>query len=447
VALSFRHSYVDRRIFIALTVLAIFSLSTTIVTIESVAHMVSIRQEGVNFYSARTGLGDLMSQLNAAESSQRGYILTENPSYLRPYQSAIKVIPGDLSNVRSLLKPTPYAGWSDALAPEIKAKLAELAQTIGVNDSDGHDAATAIVNQNTGQAVMTLLHTQLSDIINGLNKEIANSQKEVANYAGIAKEVGLLSLGGTLILLAGLYYLFDHAIEAERELDHAKDEFVSLASHQLRTPATGIKSILSMLEQGDFGPLTPKQLDVVRKAVLSNERELGIIEELLNVAKADAGRLVLNPIELDMIKLVEQIATEQNGAFAAKRLKLELKMPDQPVMMFGDEEKLYMAISNLVDNARKYTPNEGKITLILYTQRSHVALEVADNGIGIESHELDHIFDRFQRARMVLAGSIEGTGLGLYLARRIAELHHGTIKVDSKKGQGSIFTLVLPKGS
>jgi signal transduction histidine kinase len=111
----------------------------------------------------------------------------------------------------------------------------------------------------------------------------------------------------------------------------------------------------------------------------------------------------------------------------------------------GDEEKLYMAITNIIDNARKYTPDNGEIAIHLAAKRGHIYIEVTDSGIGIEETELEYIFDRFQRARMVLGGNIEGTGLGLYLARRVAELHHGTINVDSRKGHGSRFTLVLPQ--
>ncbi len=110
-----------------------------------------------------------------------------------------------------------------------------------------------------------------------LTQGISVSKNDFSHYAGLARNIGFLSLLGTLIVVVGVYYLFDHAIEAERKLDRAKDEFVALASHQLRTPATGIKSILSMLGAGDFGPLSAAQSRVVGKAIQSNERELNII--------------------------------------------------------------------------------------------------------------------------------------------------------------------------
>ncbi|MBW4061064.1 CHASE3 domain-containing protein [Candidatus Saccharibacteria bacterium] len=444
-ALSFRRSYVDRRVFTALSILALFSLSTTFVTIGAVTKMVSSRQEGLNYSNARTTLGDLLTELNAAESAQRGYLLVEDKTYLEPYNMAIKVIPGDVTTLQAQLAGTPYSTTMSTIYPLVNQKLAELASTITANDTQGHDAAISIVAAADGQSRMSKIRTIITSILDNLNGEVSAARVEVNQYASWARDIGLLALGGTLVLVVGIYFLFDHAIEAERALDQAKDEFVSLASHQLRTPATGIKSILSMLEHGDFGPLTDRQHNVVSKAVRSNARELAIIEELLNVAKADAGRLVLKPVELDLGKLVEQVVGEQQAAYTTKYIALGLHQPSHTVKLLADEEKLYMAITNLVDNARKYTPEGGSVTVTIANHRNHVSIEVADSGIGIDEHELDHIFDRFQRSRMVLAGTIEGTGLGLYLARRIAELHHGTINVDSKKDHGSRFTMILPR--
>ena len=445
-SLSRRRSYVDTRVFAALTALAVFSLATTLVTIISVAKMVEARQLGLTYSAARTSVGDLLTQITAAESSQRGYLLTNgDASYLTPYHDAAATIPGDLSTLKTDLAHTPYMVQINTLATVTASKLAELASTLSVFQTQGQSAALEIVQTGAGQADMTKIRSQAGAILTSLGSEVAESRVSVAHYANLARDVGILSLAGTLILVVGIYFLFDHAIEAERALDRAKDEFVSLASHQLRTPATGIKSILSMLAAGDFGPLSERQQDVLGKAVMSNERELAIIEELLNVAKADAGRLVLNPVELDLSALIDQIISEQQPAIAAKQLKLEYAPPANPVTIYADEEKLYMAISNLLDNARKYTPDAGSIRVGITHGRNQTMVEVSDSGIGIEEHELDHIFDRFQRSRMVLAGSIEGTGLGLYLARRIAELHHGTINVDSKKGHGSKFIIVLPR--
>jgi signal transduction histidine kinase len=105
-----------------------------------------------------------------------------------------------------------------------------------------------------------------------------------------------------------------------------------------------------------------------------------------------------------------------------------------------------MAIGNLLDNARKYTPEFGKISVAIYSRHGEVHIEVADTGVGIDPDELDHIFDRFQRATDAVRGNVEGAGLGLYLARRIAELQGGTIEVSSRLGKGTKFVMILPQG-
>jgi signal transduction histidine kinase len=447
VKITGRRSYVDRRIFATLLALAIFSLATTILIVATISAMVSARQSGVALNNLRNQVSLLSTELVSAESSQRGYILTSNQAYLAPYDDATKAIPAQLHSLNLAATGTPYASGAQELQKITEAKLGELAATLGAYTAGGIDAGIAAVNTDQGATLMTEHRRTSMTLEARLGTGLEATRIAVNHYANLARIVGLLTVLGTIILVVGVYLLFEHALEAERALDRAKDEFVSLASHQLRTPATGIKSILSMLAAGDFGALTETQQSVVGKAVSSNERELAIIEELLNVAKADAGRLVLKVGNLELMTLIDSIMGEQHEAFRAKDLKVKVKRPAEPIEMLADEEKLYMALSNLIDNARKYTPQQGKITVSVTTHRANVMIEVADTGIGIEEAELAHIFDRFQRARMVLAGTIEGTGLGLYLARRIAELHHGTIDVTSKRGHGSRFIMILPRHS
>jgi signal transduction histidine kinase len=261
-----------------------------------------------------------------------------------------------------------------------------------------------------------------------------------------SRDISVGTLIVTLLVAGIINHLYIKAIEAERKLDLAKDEFVSLASHQLRTPATGVKSILSTLAAGDFGPLAERQAYFVNKALKSNERELAVIEELLNVAKADAGRLVLNPSQVDVGTLVDTVVSEQRIGIEAKHIQLKVKHPARPVVITADHDKLYMALSNLIDNARKYTPESGTISVRVSRRDAGAAVEVADTGIGIDASEIGQIFDRFGRARAALAGNVDGAGLGLYLTHRITELHQGSIEVDSKLGRGSCFTLFLPMG-
>ncbi|HEX3082119.1 MAG TPA: HAMP domain-containing sensor histidine kinase, partial [Candidatus Saccharimonadia bacterium] len=309
------------------------------------------------------------------------------------------------------------------------------------------DDQAAIINSlDQGKAVMDEIDSQAATIEAAQAAQVSHDRTNVQRLSDISRDISVVTLVLTLALAVSVYYLYLKAIQAERQLDRAKDEFVSLASHQLRTPATGIKSILSTLVAGDFGSLNERQAYFLRRALESNERELSIIEELLNVAKADAGRLILNPSSFEVGKLINLIADEQRGSIEEKRQELAIRLPRRPLRMHGDEEKLYMAIGNLLDNARKYTPELGKITITVSKHYNDIHIEVADTGIGIDTDEIAHIFDRFQRAQHAMQGNTEGVGLGLYLARRVGELHGGLLEVSSKLGKGTKFVMILPQG-
>lgn len=422
----------------------LISVAATVTTVLVVDRFVEVRTQAQVTSQIRQDLQTFAQTFTEAETRQRGYLLTGDEAYLVPYRQAAESLPGRLDQLVALAKGTAVAGQIGSLRAPLTDKLGELADTVSLRQTQGQDAALQLVASGRGQRDTDQLRGLIARIDANEATVLDQQRQAVSVLATRVRYISLISLGLVIGLAALVYYLFVRAIEAERRLDRAKDEFVALASHQLRTPATGIKSILSMLSQGDFGSLSDKQRHVIGRAIESNQRELGIIEELLNVAKADAGRLVLRPAEVDLRQLVNTIVAEQRAAIELKGLELRIKQPDRPITLVGDEEKLYMAIGNLVDNARKYTAEEGVITVIIHGRRGTAAVEVVDTGVGIEEADIAHVFDRFQRAHSVLSGNIEGTGLGLYLARRIVELHNGTIEVDSKKGRGSRFVMTLP---
>lgn len=436
--------YSGRGIFFSLAAMMAVALTATSATVYCVNQLLQSRAQASEANQTLLQTSGLLEDLVAAENSQRGFLLTGDDSYLVAYDASRQDIPHQLSRLES--KAAKY-GYGLKLAQArglIDKQLAELAATITVRRDQGSEPALSLVAMGQGLGYMNGIRSSLGSITSQQTTLFNHQRGQITRYSNLAAAVSEAMLVVVIILAGLVFYLFVRAIAAARELDRAKDEFVSLASHQLRTPATGIKSVLATIMAEDFGPLTERQRYFLAKAAESNQRELSIIEELLNVAKADAGRLVLRPSEVDLRDVIDTIVNEQHRAIEAKKLKLTVKQPDQPVRLLADSEKLYMAIGNLVDNARKYTPEEGHITVSVHGRRGMVAVEVSDTGLGIDEDEIGQVFDRFQRARSVLAGNVEGTGLGLYLARRIVELHNGHIEVNSKKGRGTTFTLTLP---
>jgi PAS domain S-box-containing protein len=227
------------------------------------------------------------------------------------------------------------------------------------------------------------------------------------------------------------------------QLDIAKDEFVSLASHQLRTPATGVMMILSMLIKGDFGPLNDLQHKYLEKAIQSNDRQLQIIEDLLNAARVDAGKMQLDLEYIDIVPLIREVISDHAEAFARQQQALELDLPES-CRLLGDAQKLRMVLDNLVSNASKYSKPQTSISIQLLTQNDHATMSITDQGVGIAPEDLPRLYTKFSRLTNELSGSVSGTGLGLFLAKGIVELHRGSLTSSSRLGKGSTFTIRLP---
>lgn len=236
-----------------------------------------------------------------------------------------------------------------------------------------------------------------------------------------------------------------HQQQALEVLNRSKDEFISLASHQLRTPATATKLLLGMLIEGYKGELDPAQAELVRKAYESNERQVMLVNNLLRVAQIDAGKVVLHCTSVSISDLLEDITEEHKDATKKRAQRLELRLPPRPFYAEVDAEYFRMALENLVDNASKYTPEGGRIRITLTTSEDSFAIVIADSGVGIAEADLGLLFEKFKRIPNRLSNTVGGTGLGLYWAQRVIALHGGTIQVASKEDQGTTFTVRVPQ--
>lgn len=232
------------------------------------------------------------------------------------------------------------------------------------------------------------------------------------------------------------------------KLNATKNEFIALTSHQLRTPATGVKQYIAMVMQGYAGPITPEQEQFLEQAYASNERQLHIIEDILRVAKVDMGKTQISKQPYDIVKLVQTVLDEQADRFTERKQEVVTKLPDSKLLIYIDPPQLHMAIGNVVDNAIKYTPDGKRITITLHQKNEdEIELIIKDQGVGIAKADLPMLFQKFSRIPNPLSITVGGTGLGLYWAQRIVELHGGSITVKSQLGKGTSFTITLPVGA
>lgn len=231
------------------------------------------------------------------------------------------------------------------------------------------------------------------------------------------------------------------------EIQLAKDELLSLASHQLRTPATTVKQYIGMILEGFSGSITKQQKMLLRKAYDSNERQLNIINDMLYVAKIDAKGIILSPKRIDMNKLLKELIKEHRLIAKKDNQKIKLVVPKKPTYLRVDEHNLRMAIENIVSNALKYSPDSSTVTVRLTVDydNSTVRIAISDRGIGIKESDLHMLFQRFSRVSNELTNQTHGSGIGLYISHKLVQLHGGSIEVSSVKGKGSTFTIVLPK--
>ena len=228
------------------------------------------------------------------------------------------------------------------------------------------------------------------------------------------------------------------------DIQNAKDELLALASHQLRTPATGVKQYLGLLREGYAGALNRDQRTYINKAYESNERQLNTINQMLFVARSDAGKIKLTVRRMDIGELVKDILDEQKSMIAEKKHKIKINIPDHPVDIYGDEQYLRMALENVINNAIKYTEPGGKISINVEAAGNNVKILIEDNGVGVNHADLPLLFRKFSRIPNELTSKVAGSGIGLYLTKSIIQAHNGSVSFESIVNTGSSVTITLP---
>lgn len=229
-----------------------------------------------------------------------------------------------------------------------------------------------------------------------------------------------------------------------RALDQAKDEFVSMASHQLRTPLTSVKGYLSMLAEGDAGKLNPTQQQFVEQSFASSQRMVYLISDLLNVSRLKTGKFVIEKIPTNLAKLIDEELSQLKGAFDAKHLKLATSLPEDFPTIELDETKIRQVVMNFVDNAIYYTPDGGNVDIKLAVTNKKIEFTVTDSGIGVPKHVQHHLFTKFYRADNARKMRPDGTGIGLFMAKKVITAQGGSIIFRSSEGKGSTFGFSFP---
>jgi len=234
-----------------------------------------------------------------------------------------------------------------------------------------------------------------------------------------------------------------------KELDQVKDEFISIASHELRTPMTAIKGHLWMLKEGRGGKLTKMQAEYVQNAFEGTERMIRLISDMLDVSRIEQRAMHLDKKNIDVCNLIKEVIEELS--VRAREAGVALNGPKaarKAIMVRADWDKMNEIFVNLISNSLKYTPRGGKVEVLVAVKRESVEFCVADTGVGIKRKDRPKLFKKFGRLSSSLTKAAEagGTGLGLYISKSLVQAHGGRIWVEDNKGGGSRFCFTLPYG-
>lgn len=270
-------------------------------------------------------------------------------------------------------------------------------------------------------------------------EDVFNRRKDGSTYQGELSIFPIREGNQTLF-----YVSLCQDITLRKEVDRAKTEFVSLASHQLRTPLSAIRWYSEMLLSKYVGALNDKQRQYVKEIYAGNLRMVELVNALLNVSRIDLGTFAVEPEPVDLVEICESVLSELNPQIIEKKQTVDKMFNGAPKTYSADQKLIRIVFQNFLSNSVKYTQPEGHITVEITTKENSLYISVADNGYGIPKSQHGKIFEKLFRADNVRQKDTEGTGLGMYIVKAIVESSGGKIWFESEENQGTTFHVLMP---
>ena len=233
---------------------------------------------------------------------------------------------------------------------------------------------------------------------------------------------------------------------AAEEANRMKSEFLANMSHELRTPLNAIMGFAKLMAHGKVGPISAQQQEFLGDILTSSNHLLQLINDVLDLAKVEAGKMEFFAEPIELIRLVGEVRDVLRGIVATKRIQIDVDVDPTCTGIELDASKLKQVLYNYVSNALKFTPEDGRVSIVARSEGTHAfRIEVRDTGIGIQERDVVHLFSKFRQLDSSASKKYQGTGLGLALTKQIAEAQGGSVGVESVFGMGSTFFVVLPR--
>lgn len=310
----------------------------------------------------------------------------------------------------------------------------ELKETIGQN-------LLKLWGGNVSQEKLDSLLSSIKAEGEFVQNEFTAKRKDETEFEMAVSMSSILDKQGSVQFLVVL----SRDVTKEKKIDQMKTEFISLASHQLRTPLSSMRWFCEMLLDGDAGELNPEQQEFVNNINQSNHRMIALVNALLNISRIESGRIIIDPEPTDLKVLVENVIQELKSKIEEHNHEVIVSISDTIGMVNIDPKLIGEVYKNLLTNAIKYTPDNGEISVFVSMKDDVIISQVSDTGYGIPESSYGNVFKKFFRAENILEYDTDGTGLGLYLTKAIVESSGGEICFESEEGKGTSFFFTIPK--
>ncbi len=245
-------------------------------------------------------------------------------------------------------------------------------------------------------------------------------------------------------IIFGVGNIIVKSVEKIASANQAKTEFVNIASHQLKAPLAAIRWTTNLLLNPKSEPLKDEQRSYIQTIEAENNRMIRLVNDLLNVARIEGGKIAVRPGCVDLVKIVEKTIKELAPVAVSSNIRINLNKEKDIPDIFADSSYIQIAVENLISNSIKYTKGGGQAFITLKKRGKCVEFKIEDNGVGIPAHQQDKIFEKFFRSDNVMKQQTEGTGLGLFIAKAIIDSNKGKIGFRSEEGKGATFWFAIP---
>jgi len=439
-------------------------LAMVFAAIWGLVHLIGSLKKNDQHQAAVSLLDQIYIRLLDAETSQRGYILTQEKAFLQPYQSASPTLDSDLKKLSQYFPGPQYAADLSRIDALINEKLVELKLTIDLANAGNWNDSVARVRSGKGKAIMDDLRQVLSNL---REKESVRLQSE---ETVISTKSWVVVISTVLVALFGIVGAICSAVRSKREAearerayaeieqtvqvrtrelqetleklelsDAAKSNFLAVMSHEMRTPLNTILGYTQLLDD----KLSPHhQKEYIEAIRAGGDALLGAVNEVLDFAALEKGSIKTHWEPVNVPQLIRKAVMAMRPPHSSDRLVAEID-EDFPKMVLVDEDKFRQVVVNLIANALKFSP-DGEVLIKAGIAQERITIDVIDHGIGIPKEAQDTIFDPFVQADSTTRRKFGGTGLGLAICKKFVEAMEGGISVESEIDQGSKFTFWIP---